>query len=86
MEHVQIVAFPLEKFRPRDFATRQVKVDFKSGGEWRAWLRNTQADDIEWHPPHWGLGDMTWSVERKNEVLLVGIDIVIAYYPSYIRR
>ena len=29
---------------------------------------------------------MTWAVERKNEVLLVGMDIVIAYYPSYIRR
>ena len=42
--------------------------------------------DIEWRPPHWGLGDMTWAVERKNEVLLVGMDIVIAYYPSYIRR
>ena len=46
-EHLQIVAFPLERFRPRDFATRQVKVDFKSGGEWRAWLRNIQAGDIE---------------------------------------
>ena len=27
---------------------------------------------------------MTWSVERKNEVLFVEMDIVVAYYPSYI--
>ena len=29
---------------------------------------------------------MTWWVERKNEVLLVGMDVVVAYYPSYIQK
>ena len=80
------MVFPLETFRPRDFPKRQVKVDFKSSAEWRAWLCNIQVDDIEWRPPHWGLGGMTWSVERKNEVLLIGMDAIIAYYPCYIRR
>ena len=86
MEHLQIVAFPLDTFRPQNFIKRKIKVNFKSGAEWRAWLRNIQEDDIEWRPPHWDLGDMTWSVERKNEVLLIGMDAIIAYYPCYIRR
>ena len=80
------MAFPLTRFRPCDFTKRRVEVEFKSGAEWRTWLKNLQAGDIEWHPSHWGLGDMTWSVERKNEVLLVGMDITVAYYPSYIRK
>ena len=49
-------------------------------------LSNIQAGDIEWHPSHWGLGDMTWSVGQKNEILLIGMDIAVAYYPSYIQR
>ena len=80
------MAFPLERFRSCDFAKRRIEVDFKSGAEWWTWLKNLQAGDIEWHLPHWGLGDMTWSMERKNEVLLVGMDIVVAYYSSYIQR
>ena len=80
------MAFPLERYRPCDFAQRRVEVEFKSEVEWKAWLKDLQADDIEWRPPHWGLGDMTWSVEKKNEVLLVGMEATNAYYPSYIRR
>ena len=51
-----------------------------------AWLDNIHVEDIEWRPPHWDLYDMTWSVGRSNEVLLAGIDSMVAYYPCYIRR
>ena len=86
MERLRVVAHPPEAFRPRDFARRPAIVDFRSVDEWMRWLANLQADDVEWRPPHWGLGDMTWSVERRGEVLLVGMDIVTAYYPAFIRR
>ena len=86
MEHLQTVAYPLEVFRPRDFAARKVEVDFQSMEEWVAWLGNIHAEDIEWRPPHWDLYDMTWSVGRSNEVLLAGIDSMVAYYPCFIRR
>ena len=86
MERLQTIAFPPEGYRPRDSIKRRVIVDFESRDEWRDWFRNLQATDIEWRPSQWNLGDMTWAVERKNEVLLVGMDVVVAYYPSYIRR